>query len=531
MDAKVVSFALILILTMSIFTYGNVFADIQVKIAGHRMSIDSSGLMHISGIVENEGEQPVGSVHVTAYLFDQHGNGLHAYDTVTLFRTILPGYIAPFDIPISDRSLGDKIASYTLLVDWKDAKPKSESLAFSEPNTFIWTHIDPRTLKTRNPHGDAMSNQHDSIAHTETSGILTNTGELITKMVKVAAIWYDERGQFYSYDMQVIAQKLARGDGGRFVIMTHPAMGYYSLVAESEHYVSMLTKDGEKMFRVYDANKDNQLPPGVDTMSITDILVTDVENKMISRIPVKTKPPVVHFTPKSGELTKTITEGAKKYPIEINSSKKLNYFNYEQATKTITVSMEKNSKYALDPVHVEIVVPNEFEEFVSSGRFEATFNDVPLDGKIFFIDPDSYKDKTSLHYIISFDDMMVLSKQMTEENISSEYFVFTVRSLGNDPALNVKVGEQIQLQSSVKNNLDKKQQFVYLLQIKDSKGATVMLSWIEGQMPPMESIDAILSWTPESNGIYTMQIFLWESLTYKSTMSSNFVQSVFIVSD
>jgi len=531
MGGKIISFALIVILSMSVVTYGNVFADTQVRIAGHRMSVDSSGVVHISGIVENKGEQPVGLVHVTAYLFDERGNGLPTYDTVTLLRTILPGYIVPFDIPVSDRTLNNKIASYTLSVDWKDAKPKSESLTFSEPNTFIWTHIDPRTLKPRNPHGESADKDHDFIAHTETSGMLTNTGGLTTKMVKVAAIWYDERGQFYSHNTQVISQKLAPGEDSRFVIMTHPAMGYYLLVAESEDYVAMLTKDGEKLFRVHDANKDNQLPPGVDTMSMTDILVTDIENKIIDRIPVKSKPPVIHFTPQSGESTQTITDGAKKYPIKINSSNKLNDFNFDQATRTITVSMEKNSKYALDPVHVEIIIPNEFKEFVSSERFEATFNGVLLNGRMFFVDPYSYEDKTAMHYIISFDDMMALSKQMAEEHVSSEYFVFTVRPLNNDPVSNVKVGEQIQVQSLVKNNLDKKQQFVYILQIKDSDGATVMLSWIEGQMPPMESMDTIISWTPETNGIYTMQIFLWESLTYQSTMSSNFAQSTFIVSD
>ena len=531
MGGKTISFALIVILSMSAVTYGNIFADTQVKIAGHRMSVDSSDVVHISGIVENKGEQPVGLVHVTAYLFDEHGKGLPTYDTVTLLRTILPGYMAPFDIPISDRTLGNKIASYTLSVNWKDAKPKSESLAFSEPNTFIWTHIDPRTLKTRNPHGESVDNKHDFIAHTETSGMLTNTGDLTTKMVKVAAIWYDERGQFYSYDIQVISQKLAPGEGSRFVIMSHPAMGYYSLLAESEDYVAMLTKDGEKMFRVHDANKDNKLLPGVDTMSMMDIIVTDIENKIIDRIPVKSKPPPVHFASQSGESTQTITDGAKKYPIEINSSNKLNDFNYDQTARTITVSVEKNSKYTLDPVHVQIVVPNEFEEFVSSERFEAAFNGVPLNGKMFFVDPYSYKDKTAMHYIISFDDMMALSKQMAAEQVSSEYFVFTVRPLDNDLVSNVKVGEQIQLQSSVKNNLDKKQQFVYILQIKDSDGATVMLSWIEGQMLPMEFMDNIISWTPETSGIYTMQIFLWESLTYQSTMSSNFAQSTFIVSD
>ena len=68
------------------------------------------------------------------------------------------------------------------------------------------------------------------------------------------------------------------------------------------------------------------------------------------------------------------------------------------------------------------------------------------------------------------------------------------------------------------------------MKINDSTGVTVMLSWIDGNMSANKSINTVLSWTPEKEGKYTIQAFLWESLTYPSVMSSDFVNTTFVVS-
>jgi hypothetical protein len=524
---KALSLTLVTILSLSIFTYVDVFADGTVRVAGHRTSVDTAGVLHISGIVENASNNAVGFVHVTTYLFDENGKELPTHDTYALLRNIPSGYIAPFDIPITDKRVANSIASYTLSLEWKTAQPKEDKFTFTDINAFVWTHIDPNTKQLRNPHASDTNVHHDSHAHTEITALVKNTGDLATKTVKVITIWYDERGQYYSYNMQTIARQMMPSENSRFVIMTHPTMGYYSLIVESENYISMRTDNGEHMFRVHEANNDNRMLPGVDTMSIKDLLIRDAGDNIIDKIPVKSKPVLPHFKPASERSIYTIKDGGKEYQLQIKTyENQLIDVDYDRQTGTITVLTNGADVNAM--IHAEIIIPNTFNEFLSGESFEAKLNGVFLRDGLFFVDPYSYEGKTAMHYIISTDDLQVLSKEMTEPH--SQRLVFTVQSVASDKPVSVRVGEPIQMQSIVTNNIDKKQKFTYILQVKDSAGATVSLSWIDGYIVAKESINTLLSWTPAKEGTYTVQIFLWESLTYPSSMSSNFASSTIIVS-
>ena len=527
MGGKTGSLAIIVMLSLSVFTYVDVLADGQVRVAGHKMSVDTAGVVHISGIVENNSNNAVGFVHVTAYLFDENGNKLPTYDTSTLLRTIPSGYMAPFDIPISDQLVGKNVSSYTLSLEWKTVQPKADKFAFSDLRAFVWTHIDPRTKELRNPHGLDTGAHHDSHAHSEISAFVSNAGDLTTRTVKVAAVWYDERGQYYSYDMQTIARQMAIGENSRFVIMTHPTMGYYSLIAESEDYVSMLADNGGHMFRVHEANSDNRILPGVDTMSIKNIVVKDDNDNIVSKIPVKTKSVLPHFVQTSGESNPIINDNGKEYQLQVLTyANQLIDLNYDQKTKTITMST--NGIDGKDPIHIEMIIPNTFNEFLSAESFKATLNGVLLHDRLFFVDPYSYEGKTSMHFIISADDLKALSKQMTEQY--STRLVFTLQPSTSSNTISVKAGEPLQIQSTVTNNIEKRQKFVYVMDVKDANGATVTISWIDGNIAPKESINPVLSWTPEEEGTYTMQIYLLESFTYASSMSSDFANSIVVVS-
>ena len=346
-------------------------------------------------------------------------------------------------------------------------------------------------------------------------------------------IWYDERGQYYNYNIQTTVRQLVPLESSRFMVMTHPTMGYYTLMAESEDYVSMYTENGEHMLRLHEANSDNELLPGVDTMSMTDLVVKDTRNNIIDKIPIKNKSVLPHFESISTESTTVINDGVNEYQLQIRTyENQLIDFHYEQNIKTITILTSsgdiKSTNPALQIIHVEIIIPNTFNEFLSTESFEATINGVLLPDRLFFIDPYSYKGNTAIHYIISRDDLQILSEQMTEQH--SDRLVFTVQSIENNKPVLVKVAEPIQLQSIIANNIDNKQKFVYIMKINDSTGVTVMLSWIDGNMSANKSINTVLSWTPEKEGKYTIQAFLWESLTYPSVMSSDFVNTTFVVS-
>jgi len=362
MGLKAASFVLIAILSISTLTYANVFAEEPVKIKWHSKHVDDSGLVHIKGIVENSGIMPVGFIRVTAELTDKQGKPLPTYDTIALFRTVLPGYVTPFDIPISDRSVGERLASYTINISWNIVSAKPEKFEFSGISAFTVTHMDPTTYQSRNPHGAHHNYDTDEPhAHSEASGYVTNASELTTKSIKAAAIWYDKQGKFHGFDWQTISKKLAPGEDARFVFMTHPkGMGYYSIIAESDDYLAMLKENGRTLIPLYEASKPYMSTKLVNAISISEIKMIDENNQILS---------------------------------------------------------------------------------------------------------------------------------------------------------NVEAGQAVLLQSVMKSNLNTKQKFISIYQIKDSSDTTVMLFWLSTQIPAKESIDAAISWIPDNKGTYTLQIFLWESLS------------------
>ena len=73
-------------------------------------------------------------------------------------------------------------------------------------------------------------------------------------------------------------------------------------------------------------------------------------------------------------------------------------------------------------------------------------------------------------------------------------------------------GQPVVVQTKVTNNLNEQQSFVYILQVKDSEGFTVTLTWIKGIMNASDSLDAGISWIPEESGNYRVEIFVWKSL-------------------
>jgi len=74
-------------------------------------------------------------------------------------------------------------------------------------------------------------------------------------------------------------------------------------------------------------------------------------------------------------------------------------------------------------------------------------------------------------------------------------------------------GMQILIQSDLKNNLASDQQFVYIVQVKDSGGATIMISWMSGTLPAGKQYAVAQSWLVEEKGRYNIEIFTWQSIS------------------
>ena len=83
----------------------------------------------------------------------------------------------------------------------------------------------------------------------------------------------------------------------------------------------------------------------------------------------------------------------------------------------------------------------------------------------------------------------------------------------------VSVDQQVQITADLSNGQDRNQDFAYLIQIQDSDGITVSLSWIAGSLSPGQSFSPSASWTPTSVGTYTVTAFVWESIDNPTALS------------
>lgn len=81
------------------------------------------------------------------------------------------------------------------------------------------------------------------------------------------------------------------------------------------------------------------------------------------------------------------------------------------------------------------------------------------------------------------------------------------------PLTNIVVGKQVIFGSMIQNSLNIRQPYSVILQVKDSNGYTVMLSWVSGNLEAKRTISASIAWKPDVAGEYTAEIFLWESMT------------------
>jgi len=77
---------------------------------------------------------------------------------------------------------------------------------------------------------------------------------------------------------------------------------------------------------------------------------------------------------------------------------------------------------------------------------------------------------------------------------------------------NIKTNQQVQIAADITNNQDVKQPFVYIVQVQNSEGKVMLLTWMTGLLQPHQSMSPAQSWTPTEPGIYTAHIFNWQTL-------------------
>ncbi len=73
-------------------------------------------------------------------------------------------------------------------------------------------------------------------------------------------------------------------------------------------------------------------------------------------------------------------------------------------------------------------------------------------------------------------------------------------------SVNVNQGDRVDVRSHLAESINDNQPFVFILQVKDSSGATVFLTWENGMLGDRASE---ISWHPNQKGSYKLQSFLW----------------------
>ena len=93
---------------------------------------------------------------------------------------------------------------------------------------------------------------------------------------------------------------------------------------------------------------------------------------------------------------------------------------------------------------------------------------------------------------------------------------------GNAISQNVNVKQLIQITADVTNKQDEEQKFVYILQIKDSQGVIIFVNWIGNiSLQPQQTFSPALSWSPDRDGQYIAEIFIWESFSEPDALSES----------
>lgn len=83
--------------------------------------------------------------------------------------------------------------------------------------------------------------------------------------------------------------------------------------------------------------------------------------------------------------------------------------------------------------------------------------------------------------------------------------------------------------ADVSNSQNSQQPFAYLTQIKNERQAVISLSWLTGSLSPKQSFSPAQSWTSTDSGLYTIEVFVWESVNNSEALSPPLSMTVKVI--
>jgi len=92
----------------------------------------------------------------------------------------------------------------------------------------------------------------------------------------------------------------------------------------------------------------------------------------------------------------------------------------------------------------------------------------------------------------------------------------------------ISVDQHVQISTDLSNSSYHEQSFTYLVQIQNSKGMIVSLTWITGSLNSGQSISPATSWTPIISGTYIATAFAWESIEIPIPLMSSISMTIHV---
>ena len=222
----------------------------------------------------------------------------------------------------------------------------------------------------------------------------------------------------------------------------------------------------------------------------------------------------------------------------INFIEDLFYLEKSAVVRVVDVDMNLNPE-ALDNLPIQIfsdsdvagIEVNAVETSESSGSFIATVSlsqNSPSSGnRLYSIPGDEifakYDDYTLPKPYSKSDNLPIETSARVDssippiQRIKNSPITFS-DGLGN-PLQSFSANSQMQIVGTISNDHDFKQKFVYMFQVKNDEDIVESLSWIQGEISPLQSLDVSQSWIPKKSGIYKIETFVWNSINDPTALS------------
>jgi len=123
--------------------------------------------------------------------------------------------------------------------------------------------------------------------------------------------------------------------------------------------------------------------------------------------------------------------------------------------------------------------------------------------------------KFFIYFLVFFGISFGYAYGYGEINSSDFKIVNTLGEEINSPS----VEQQLNLQTSLTNVNSEEMNWVYIVQIIDSKGAIVDLNFSTGSLVTNQTLTPALFWTPQKDGTYKIETFVWNSLRDMKALS------------